>query len=169
MLDAVAAVDRLYRSCRAGSTAVVRITGEKTGAVMVVDAFTGGRAGTLSRSALHAEDVQVHRRSGYIALRERDFVAELLHTTLDEHVGHQNHAALHSVWAREDWRRGAYARLNWDYEDIGLPCEQALRRAGYGAELLSPGGQRLRVRPALPARRRAAPVPGPGNPPGQGR
>ncbi|MFI1312464.1 hypothetical protein ACH4TS_20320 [Streptomyces albidoflavus] len=82
MLDAVAAVDRLYRSCRAGSTAAVRITGEKTGAVMVVDAFTGG-----------PEDVQVHRRSGSIALRERDFVAELLHTTLDEHVGHQDHAA----------------------------------------------------------------------------
>ncbi|MER8118948.1 hypothetical protein [Streptomyces sp. NPDC094031] len=54
---------------------------------------------------------------------------------LGKHIGHQDHGALHSVWAHSNRRSGGYARLTGDYEDIGLPCEQALRRAGYGAEL----------------------------------
>ncbi|MFB8442705.1 hypothetical protein ACFC7A_27005 [Streptomyces niveus] len=137
MLDGAspALTGRLYRSCRAGSAAVVRITGEDADAVTVVDAFTGGRPRTLSRSNLHADDYRRRRRSGYVSLRERDFVAELLDAALNKHVGHEEHGALHSVWAHEDWRSGGYVRLVWDFEHVGQPCEQALRRAGYEAEL----------------------------------
>lgn len=154
MLDAASPVlaGRLYRSCRASSAAVVRVTGEDTDAVTVVDAFTGGRSRTLSRSNLHAEDYRLRRRSGYVSLRERDFVAKLLNAALDKHIGHEEHGVLHSVWAHEDWRSGGYARLTWDYEHVGRPCEQALRRAGYGAELfpraVSGAGVALRFRRA---------------------
>lgn len=154
VLDAAspALIGRLYRSCRAGSAAVVRITGENAGAVMVVDAFTGGRARSLSRSSLHTEDHRLRRRSGYVALRERDFVAKLLEAALDKHIGHEEHGALHSVWAHDDWRSGGYARLAWDYEHTGRCCEQALRRAGYGASqfpsAVSGAGFALRFRRA---------------------
>ncbi|MFB7649414.1 hypothetical protein ACFC0S_15850 [Streptomyces sp. NPDC056084] len=127
---------RLYRSCRAGSSAVVRTTGDGPvpDTVAVVDAFTGGRPRTLSRSVLHAEDLRSRRRSGYEALPERYFVARLLNAALDKHFGNQDHEALGSVWAHDDWRSGGYARLAMDYKDIGRLCERALRRAGYGAE-----------------------------------
>lgn len=137
MSDAISSTltGRLYRSCRSGSSAVVRITGEgPADTVTVVDAFTGGRPRTLSRATLHAEDYRSRRRSGYEALQERHFVAQLLNAALDKHVGDQDHEALHSVWAHADWRSGGYARLTWDYDTIGGPCERALRRAGYGAE-----------------------------------
>ncbi|MFD6329216.1 hypothetical protein ACFWGI_06505 [Streptomyces niveus] len=137
MLDGASAAvtGRLYRSCRAGSAAVVRITGEDADMVTVVDAFTGGRARTLSRSHLYVEDYRRLRRSGYVSLRERDFVARLLDTALSKDIGHEEHRALHSVWAHEDWRSGGFARLVWDYEHVGRPCEQALRRAGYEVEV----------------------------------
>ncbi|MFD9053119.1 hypothetical protein [Streptomyces zaomyceticus] len=154
VLDAAshALTGRLYRSCRAGSAAVVRITGEDADEVTAVDAFTGGRVRTLSRSSLHTEDYRPSRRSGYVSLRERDFVAELLEATLDKHAGNEEHGALHSVWTHEDWRSGGFARLTWDYEHIGRPCEEALHRAGYGAEpfprAVSGAGFALRFRRA---------------------
>ncbi|MGX9924032.1 hypothetical protein ACWIG4_29750 [Streptomyces sp. NPDC002248] len=137
----------------------------------VVDAFNGRRPRSLARSSLHPDDYRVGRRSGYVAMPERDFVAGLLDTVLVKHLGDEDavYGVVHSVRAHgADWRGGGYAVLAEDYARIGPVCVRALNRAGYGAERFTGGAGGVRLRAPLPPRRGAAAVPRAGDPPAQG-
>ncbi|MEU2549924.1 hypothetical protein ABZ618_31635 [Streptomyces roseolus] len=134
----VAKPGTLLKALRPGSRAIVRVTVRTDdGGLVVVDAATLNRTRTVPLSAVRPYEVRYRRRpprSGYVPYGEDDFVHRLLDDAICKGLGVDDPYAVEFVRAHPDWTSGGVARLAYDYEQIGPVCEQALAKAGYGAE-----------------------------------